>query len=109
MQARRCGAYRGPMSSPAPVPLERLAAELRAASQVKDELMRSAGTEPTLPETVSAVMDRYDGLLLDAAAMLDVEVPPEARSAVDPRVLTHQGRVDLEEGLAAAGLDVRPT
>ena len=95
------------MAEPAPVPLEQLAAELRDASRQRDELMRSAGTVPTLPEAVSAVMDRYDRLLLDAAAMLDVPIPDDARSPLDPRLLTHPGRVALEEGLAAAGLDVR--
>lgn len=95
------------MSTPAPVPLERLAAELRDVSRQRDDLMRSAGTVPTLPEAVSAVMDRYDRLLLDAAAMLDVEIPDDARSPVDPGVLTHNGRIVLEQGLVAAGLDLR--
>ena len=92
------------MSEPVSVPLEQLAAELRALARQRDELMRSAGTVPTLPESVSAVMDRYDHLLLTAAAMLDVEGPPAARSTVDPQVLTHAGRVALEQGLTEAGL-----
>ena len=95
------------MSDPAPVPLERLAAELREVSRQRQELMRSAGTVPTLPESVSTVMDRYDRLLLQAAEMLEVEIPADGRSPVDAAVLTHQGRVALEEGLARAGLDVR--
>ena len=97
------------MTAPGPVPLERLAAELRELYRQRDDLMRSAGTVPTLPEQVSAVMDRYDRLLVDAAVMLRVDVPPDARSTVDPRVLTHLGRITLEEALAAAGLDVRAT
>ena len=95
------------MVSPAPVPLERLTAQLRELYRQRDELMRSAGTVPTLPEEVSAVVDRYDRLLADAAAMLDVDVPPDARSTVDPERLTHHGRIDLEEALRTAGLDVR--
>lgn len=94
------------MSVPAPVPLERLAAELRKVSRQRHDLMRGAGTVPTPPETVSEVMDRYDVLLLAAAAMLEVEVPPDARSTVDPHVLTHRGRIALEKGLASAGLDI---
>ncbi len=94
------------MTDPAPVPLERLAAELREVSRQRHELMRGAGTVPTPPETLSAVMDRYDVLLLTAASMLEVDIPADARSPVDPRVLTHRGRVALEEGLASAGLDV---
>ena len=62
---------------------------------------------PTLPEEVSAVVDRYDRLLVDAAVMLDVDVPPDARSSVDPERLTHHGRINLEEALRMAGLDVR--
>lgn len=92
------------MSEPAPVPLQRLAAELRDLARQRAELMRSAGTVPTLPESVSAVMDRYDRLLIQAAGMLEVAVPDEARSAVDPGLLTHAGRTALEEGLARAGL-----
>jgi hypothetical protein len=95
------------MIGPAPVPLERLTAELRELYRQRDELMRSAGTVPTLPEAVSAVVDRYDRLLVDAAVMLEVDVPPEARSTVDPERLTHNGRIDLEEALRTAGLDVR--
>jgi hypothetical protein len=94
------------MVGPAPVPFERLTAELRELYRQRDELMRSAGTVPTLPEEVSAVVDRYDRLLVDAAVMLDVDIPPDARSSVDPQRLTHHGRINLEEGLRAAGLDV---
>ncbi len=92
---------------PSRVPLERLAAQLRDAWRQRDDLMRAAGTVPTLPEEVSEVMDRYDRLLVDAAVMLDVEVPPDARSPANPGSLTHRGRTVLEEGLASAGLDVR--
>ncbi|HEV3401943.1 MAG TPA: hypothetical protein VG078_09005 [Acidimicrobiales bacterium] len=95
------------MIGPAPVPLERLTAQLRELYRQRDELMRSAGTVPTLPEEVSAVVDRYDRLLVDAAVMLDVDIPPDARSSIDPARLTHHGRIHLEEGLRAAGLDVR--
>jgi hypothetical protein len=95
------------MVSPAPIPLERLTAQLRELYRQRDDLMRSAGTVPTLPEEVSAVVDRYDRLLVDAAVMLEVDVPPEARSTVDPERLTHNGRIDLEEALRTAGLDVR--
>ncbi len=70
--------------------------------------MRSAGNVPTLPESVSAVMDRYDRLLLQAAQMLEIEIPAAARSPLDPSLLTHQGRVALEEGITGAGLDLRP-
>jgi hypothetical protein len=95
------------MIGPAPVPLERLTAQLRELYRQRDELMRSAGTVPTLPEEVSAVVDRYDRLLVDAAVMLDVDIPPDARSSVDPERLTHHGRINLEEALRMAGLDVR--
>lgn len=95
------------MTAPGPVPLERLAAELRELFRQRDDLMRSAGTVPTLPEQVSSIMDNYDRLLVDAAVMLRVEIPSDARSTVNPHTLTHQGRIDLEEGLASAGLDVR--
>lgn len=94
------------MTGSGPVPLERLAAELREANRQRDDLMRSAGTVPTPPEEISAVMDRYDHLLLDAATMLEVDIPADARSTVDPRLLTHHGRLALEEALASAGLDV---
>ena len=95
------------MTAPGPVPLERLAAELRELYRRRDDLMRSAGTVPTLPEEVSAVVDRYDRLLVDAAVMLGVDIPPDAPSAVEPGVLTHLGRITLEDALRAAGLDVR--
>lgn len=95
------------MTGPAPVPLERLAAQLRESYRERDDLMRSAGTVPTLPEVVSAVVDRYDRLLVAAAVMLDVDVPPDARSPVDPELLTHHGRLTLEEALRSAGLEVR--
>lgn len=73
----------------------------------RDDLMRSAGTVPTLPEEVSSVVDRYDRLLVDAAIMLGVDIPGDAPSTVDPGILTHAGRIVLEDGLCAAGLDVR--
>ncbi len=95
------------MTGPAAVPLERLTAQLRELYRQRDDLMRSAGTVPTPPEEVSAVVDRYDRLLVDAAVMLDVDVPRDARSSVDPERLTHHGRINLEEALRAAGLDVR--
>ena len=97
------------MTTPGRIPLERLAAELRELYGKRDELMRSAGTVPTLPEEVSAVVDRYDLLLVEAALMLEVEIPADARSTVDPQRLTHQGRISLEEALDAAGLDVSAT
>ena len=95
------------MTAPGPVPLERLAAELRELYRRRDELMRAAGTVPTLPEEVSSVVDRYDRLLVDAAVMLGVDIPADAPSAVDPGRLTHLGRITLEDGLHDAGLDVR--
>ena len=95
------------MTGPAPVPLERLSAQLRELYRQRDDLMRSAGTVPTTPEEISAVVDRYDHLLVDAAAMLEVDIPPDARSSVDPARLTHNGRINLEEALRTAGLDVR--
>ncbi|MDQ4096814.1 MAG: hypothetical protein M3144_02945 [Actinomycetota bacterium] len=95
------------MTGPAPVPLERLAAQLRELYRQRDDLMRSAGTVPTPPEEVSAVVDRYDRLLVGAAAMLEVDIPPDARSTIDPERLTHNGRLDIEEALRSAGLDVR--
>jgi hypothetical protein len=95
------------MIDPEPVPLERLVAQLREAWRQRAELMRNAGNVPTLPETVSSVIDRYDRLLLDTAAMLEVDVPADARSPMDPTLLTHQGRIAQEAGLAAAGVDVR--
>lgn len=95
------------MTAPGPVPLERLAAELRELHRRRDELMRAAGTVPTLPEEVSSVVDRYDRLLIDAAVMLGVDIPADAPSAVDPGRLTHLGRITLEDALHDAGLDVR--
>lgn len=95
------------MTAPGPVSLERLAAELRDLHRQRDDLMRSAGTVPAFPDEVSAIMDRYDRLLVDAAVMLQVDVPREARSTIDPTILTHHGRVTLEEALLSAGLDVR--
>jgi hypothetical protein len=41
--------------------------------------------------------------------MLDVDIPAAARSTVDPERLTHHGRINLEEALRTAGLDVRGT
>lgn len=95
------------MISPAAVPLERLVAQLRDLYRQRDDLMRSAGTVPTMPEEVSAVVDRYDRLLVDAAVMLDVDIPPAARSTVAPERLTYKGRINLEEALRTTGLDVR--
>lgn len=92
------------MSRPGRVPLEQLAAQLRELFAEREELMRTAGTVPTPPEAVSAVMDRYDRLLLEAAAMLELEVPAGVRSAVDPERLSHRGRIRLEHDLRAAGL-----
>ena len=97
------------MMDPAPLPLERLTAQLRELYRQRDDLMRSAGTVPTLPEEVSAVVDRYDRLLLDAAMMLEVDIPSDARSTIDPARLTHNGRIHVEEALRSAGLDVRAT
>lgn len=71
---KRAGTVRQ-MSGPARVPLARLTAQLRELYRQRDDLMRSAGTVPTPPEEVSAVVDRYDRLLLRAATMLEVDIP----------------------------------
>lgn len=92
------------MSRPGRVSLEQLAAQLRELFGEREELMRTAGTVPTPPEAVSAVMDRYDRLLLEAAAMLELDVPADARLRVDPERLTHRGRIRVERDLRAAGL-----
>ena len=92
------------MTGPERVPLQELAAELRGLDRRRRELMRSAGTVPTPPEEISAVMDRYDRVLLDAAVMLEVDIPAYARSTIDRQRLTHRGRIALEEALRSAGL-----
>ncbi len=77
------------------VPFERVATELRSLYG------------PTHEDAPPAVFDgerlhvlaRYDALLADAAAMVDVACPPMPFTQVD--------RSWLEEALVAAGLDVR--
>ncbi len=85
------------MTSRAAVPIERLSAELRSLR------LRLIRYEQRAREAWSADLEAYDRRLLDAAAMLEVAVPP----AETPLPLTAADRASLEEDLAAAGLEVR--
>jgi len=77
------------------VPFERLAAELQSLyGPVHEHAPRAVFDGEGLRLTA-----RYNALLADAAAMLDVACPPMPFTRAD--------RSWLEEALVAAGLDVR--
>lgn len=79
--------------------IEDVALGLRRLRQHLD----AAGSEH--PARWSALVDRYDRLLLDAGQMLEIPTPSMARGR---RLLTPEDRTALERALAEAGLDVRP-
>ncbi len=85
------------MTRRAAVPIERLSADLRSLR------LRLIRYEQRARDAWSADLEAYDRRLLDAAAMLEVATPP-AETALP---LTASDRASLEEGLAAAGLEVR--
>ncbi len=85
------------MTRRAAVPIERLGAELRSLR------LRLIRYEQREREAWNADLEAYDRRLLDAAAMLEVASPPPGTALP----LTAGERADLEEGLAAAGLEVR--
>jgi len=76
-------------------PFERVAAELRSLyGPAQEDAPRTVFDGERLH-----VRARYDALLADAAAMVDVACPPTP--------FTRHDRSWLEEALVAAGLDVR--
>lgn len=75
--------------------LERLTELLRTLRYRLD-----VGTDD--PEQWELDLYSYDEALIVAADLLDVEVAPQVRDEMSP-----EDRTDLEQRLAAAGLDVR--
>ena len=82
------------MSEAADDKRERLAERLRT-------LRRRLTGEPTDVDAWELDLYSYDETLVVAADLLDVPVPPGARDEMGP-----DARTALEDGLAAAGLDL---
>ena len=85
--------------------IENVAAELRTLRRRIDAQQANQHTWPSKEEELAADFDRYDRRLLKAANMLRVQVP--AGRGRSHFLLDEQDRVELEERLVDAGLDVR--
>jgi hypothetical protein len=98
IQARRATA------AAAPMPLERLAANLRRLHQQVARVEDAADSKPGRGVRVRALRTAYGDSLLAACRALDVPGAP-----TDPTRLTTSEIYRLEAALRARGLDVRPT
>lgn len=86
----------------APVPIERLATDLRTLRRWLDNYAACPRTWPTKKTEWVGVLARYERGLRIAAGMLDVPVPA-TRSW-----LSNEDRAGIENRLTAAGFCVRP-
>ena len=85
--------------------IESVAVQLRTLRTRIDAQQANQHSWPTKEEELAADIDRYDRRLLKAAAMLRVDPPASRRR--EQFLLSERDRLKLEQGLAAAGLDVR--
>jgi hypothetical protein len=85
--------------------IESVAMQLRTLRARIEAQKANQHSWPTKEEELAADIDRYDRRLLKAAAMLQVESPPNRRR--DDFLLSEDERTGLEQRLTAAGLDVR--
>ena len=85
--------------------MEGVAQELRSLRRRLDAQHANAHTWPGKDEEVAADLDRYDRRLVKAAAMLRVEAP--AGTGREGYLLEEHDRMQLEQRLVGAGLDVR--
>ncbi len=85
--------------------IESVAAQLRPLRIRIDAQQTNQHTWPTKDEVLAADYDRYDRRLLKAAAMLGVDAP--AGRGRGETVLNENDRLQLEQRLVDAGLDVR--
>jgi hypothetical protein len=99
--ARRIRARR---ATAAPMPLERLAANLRRLRQQVARVEDAADSKPGRGVRVRALRTAYGDSLLSACRALDVPDAP-----TDPTRLTTSETYRLEAALRDRGLDVRPT
>ena len=83
--------------------IESVAEELRTLRRRIDAQTANTHVWPSKEEELAADVDRYDRRLLKAAAMLQVEVPPQPRR--EGVLLSDDDRLRLEQRLADAGLD----
>lgn len=88
-----------------PMSIESVAAQLRPLRARIDAQQTNQHSWPTKEEELAADYDRYDRRLLKAAAMLGVEAP--AGRGRGDTVLDEDDRLQLEQRLVDAGLDVR--
>ncbi len=80
------------------MPIELVGADLR------ERRRRLVGYEQLTRSEWEADLVAYDDALLQAAAMLDVAVTVDKKPAAP---LTPEQRAEVEQGLVAAGLDIR--
>ncbi|MDP9419056.1 MAG: hypothetical protein M3P53_02720 [Actinomycetota bacterium] len=80
------------------MPIELVGADLR------ERRRRLVGYEQPTRSEWEADLVAYDDALLQAAAMLDVAVTVDKKPAAP---LTPEQRAEVEQGLVAAGLDIR--
>jgi len=85
--------------------IESVAAQLRPLRARIDAQHTNQHTWPSKEEELAADYDRYDRRLLKAAAMLGVDAP--AGRGREETVLSGDDRLQLEQRLVDAGLDVR--
>ena len=84
--------------------IESVADELRTLRRRIHAQRANQHSWPTKEEELAADLDRYDRRLIKAAAMLRVGAPTTRHR--DQFLLTDGDRVQLEERLIGAGLDV---
>jgi hypothetical protein len=103
-RARRWLIDRRAVAAGAPVPLERLAADLRRLHRQVAQVEDAADMKPGRGVRVKALRTAYGDSLLAACRALDVPDPPTEVSRLSlPEVYR------LEAALRERGLDVRPT
>lgn len=86
--------------------IESVAAQLRPLRARIAAQQANTHTWPTKEEELAADVDRYDRRLIRAAAMLGLEAP--AGRGREHFLLSEQDRLQLEQRLQEAGLDVCP-
>jgi len=92
---------------PSSVAREHLGAELRALRAALP-LHGQEGLSPPTPGGWNKVMYAYDEALVVVGHMLDIPDAPDPEYFIGYRRLTELERKLLEEGVTAAGIDLRP-
>lgn len=90
--------------------LERLALHLQGMRSGMEQYTTGVRSDsPDALERWSALLDRYDAALVQAAVLLDVLVPhPPPHTSAEGRLLTHESRAQLEYALRRTGLRLDP-